>query len=63
MMSSQFFAAHKVPDSDQALKHAIEHINGCIELRDQQEPQLKTWLAKTPLDTHSSSTASGANIQ
>ena len=60
---SQFFAAHKVPDADQALKHAIEHINGCIELRDLQEPQLKTWLAKTPLDTRASSTASGANVQ
>jgi aminopeptidase N/puromycin-sensitive aminopeptidase len=60
---SQFFAAHKVPDADQELKHAIERINGCIELRDLQEPQLKVWLAKTPLDTHASSTASGANMQ
>ncbi len=60
---SQFFAAHKVPDADQAVKHAIERIDGCIELRNLQEPQLKTWLAKTPLDTHASSTASGANVQ
>jgi aminopeptidase N len=60
---SQFFAAHKVPDADQALKHAIERINGCIELRDLQEPQLKAWLAKTPLDTHASPTSSGANVQ
>ena len=36
---SQFFSTHKVPDADQALKHAIEHINGCIELRELQEPQ------------------------
>ncbi len=42
---SQFFSTHKVPDADQELKHAIERINGCIELRDLQEPQLKTWLA------------------
>jgi aminopeptidase N len=60
---SQFFAEHKVPDADQTLKHAIERINGCIELRNLQEPQLKTWLAKTPLDNHASSTASGANVQ
>jgi aminopeptidase N len=60
---SQFFAEHKVPDADQTLKHAIEHIDGCIELRNLQEPQLKTWLAKTPLDTHASSTASGTNMQ
>src|SRR6201998_3478409 len=45
---SQFFASHKVPDADQELKHAIERINGCIELRNLQEPQLKTWLASLP---------------
>ncbi len=45
---SQFFSTHKVPDADQELKHAIEHINGCIELRNLQEPQLKTWLASQP---------------
>ncbi len=45
---SQFFASHKVPDADQELKHAIERINGCIELRNLQEPQLKTWLASQP---------------
>ena len=42
---SQFFSTHKVPDSDQALRHAIERINHCVELRDQQQPQLKAWLA------------------
>ncbi len=60
---SQFFAAHKVPDADQALKHAIERINGCIELRDLQGPQLKTWLAKASPDSRASSTPSGANVQ
>jgi aminopeptidase N len=49
---SQFFATHKVPDADQALKHAIERINGCIELRNMQGPQLKTWL-----DSHASTSA------
>ena len=42
---SQFFSTHKVPDADQALKHAIERINGCVELRHLQEPQLKAWLS------------------
>ncbi len=42
---SQFFSTHKVPDSDRALKHAIEHINNCVELRESQQPQLKAWLA------------------
>ena len=40
-----FFAAHKVPSADQAFKHAIESIDGCIELRKLQEPKLKQWLA------------------
>ncbi len=43
-----FFAAHKVPASDTALKHAVERIDGCIELRTLQEPQFKTWLAAQP---------------
>ncbi len=40
-----FFAAHPVPASDVALRHALEHIDGCIELRRLQETNLKTWLA------------------
>jgi aminopeptidase N/puromycin-sensitive aminopeptidase len=43
-----FFATHKVPAADKALKHAIEHIDGCIELRTLQEPNLKQWLATQP---------------
>lgn len=40
----QFFSTHKVPSGEQAVKHAIERINGCIELRSQQEPNLQKWL-------------------
>ena len=40
-----FFDAHKVPAADASLKHALEHIDGCIELRTLQEPNLKRWLA------------------
>ncbi len=40
-----FFAGHPVAAADVALRHSIEHINGCIELRRLQEPNLKTWLA------------------
>ncbi len=50
----RFFSAHKVAASGQSLKHAIEHIDGCIELRALQEPQLKSWL------TTQQRTASGA---
>jgi len=40
----KFFTAHKVPSADQAVKHALETIDGCIELRKLQEPKLKEWL-------------------
>jgi aminopeptidase N len=40
-----FFASHPVPASDVALKHALENIDGCVELRHLQEPDLKKWLA------------------
>jgi aminopeptidase N/puromycin-sensitive aminopeptidase len=44
----QFFAEHKVAAADRALKHAIEQIDGCIELRALQEPNLKQWIAAQP---------------
>jgi aminopeptidase N/puromycin-sensitive aminopeptidase len=44
----QFFSTHKVASSDKALKHALERIDGCIELRKLQEPNLKQWLAAQP---------------
>jgi aminopeptidase N/puromycin-sensitive aminopeptidase len=40
-----FFAAHPVPATESALRHALEHIDGCIEFRRSQEPNLKKWLA------------------
>ena len=43
-----FFSTHKVPATDSILKHAIERINGCIEFRSLQEPNLKQWLATQP---------------
>ena len=45
---ASFFSTHKVAAADAALKHAIEGIDGCIELRTQQEPELKTWLTSQP---------------
>jgi len=43
-----FFAAHPVPASDVSLQHALEQIDGCIELRKLQEPNLNAWLAARP---------------
>jgi aminopeptidase N/puromycin-sensitive aminopeptidase len=41
-----FFTAHPVPAAETELKHAIEGINGCIEMRRLQEPRLRQWLAE-----------------
>ena len=43
-----FFSTHKVASSDVAFKHALERIDGCIEFRKLQEPNLKQWLAAQP---------------
>ena len=43
-----FYATHKVAASGMALKHAVEQIDGCIELRSAQEGNLKTWLQEQP---------------
>jgi aminopeptidase N/puromycin-sensitive aminopeptidase len=43
-----YFSTHKVAAADRALKHSVERINGCIEFRALQEPNLKKWLAKQP---------------
>ncbi len=40
-----FFATHPVAAADVALRHAIEHIDGCVELRSLQQANLKQWLA------------------
>jgi aminopeptidase N/puromycin-sensitive aminopeptidase len=40
-----FFAEHKVPSSSRSLKNALEHIDGCQELRTLQQPNLVKWLA------------------
>ena len=43
-----FFTTHKVAASGRALNRATERINGCIEFRHLQEPNLKKWLAAQP---------------
>jgi aminopeptidase N/puromycin-sensitive aminopeptidase len=52
---ASFFAAHKVPASERALKQAQNRIDACIDLRAEQEPRLKDWLAAQHLNTTTSS--------
>jgi len=55
-----FFAEHMVAASDLALKHAIEHIDGCIELRSLQGPKLREWLASNRAEPASEGTENKA---
>jgi aminopeptidase N/puromycin-sensitive aminopeptidase len=45
----KFFTEHKVPASSVSLTHSIDRINGCIELRKLQEPNLQKWLMTQPM--------------
>ena len=45
----QFFATHKVASAERAMKHSVETINGCIELRKDQGPNLKQWIGQNGL--------------
>lgn len=40
-----FFAAHKVEAAERTLSKALDSIDGCIKLRETQEPKLRAWLA------------------
>ena len=42
---ADFFAAHKVEASERALAKALDEIDGCVRLKETQEPRLKAWLA------------------
>jgi aminopeptidase N len=43
-----FYTTHKVAASSMSLKHAVEEINGCVEMRRAQTASLKSWLAEQP---------------
>ena len=40
----QFFEQHPFPGTERNQKEAIESINGCVALRDQQQNNLAAWL-------------------
>ena len=40
----QFFEQHPFPGTERNQKEAIESINGCVSLRDQQQGNLSAWL-------------------
>ena len=48
---TEFFAAHKIAAAERTYRQSIERINNCVDLKNQQEPQLASWLGQ-----HSSTT-------
>ena len=40
----QFFQQHPFPGTERNQKQAIESINNCVQLRDQQQGPLSAWL-------------------
>jgi aminopeptidase N/puromycin-sensitive aminopeptidase len=44
-----FFTTHKVDAAERTLKQVGDSINGCIQLHEAQEPNLKKWLAEKGL--------------
>ncbi len=41
-----FYDAHKIAAAERTYRQSIEHINDCVDLRSQQEPQLASWLGQ-----------------
>lgn len=55
-----FFAGHPVEASDRALDKALHTIDACIEFRDQQKPNLATWLRTLAPDGNPKASGGGA---
>jgi aminopeptidase N len=43
---TEFFTAHKVEAAERTYKQSLERINNCVSLKEQQEPQLASWLGQ-----------------
>jgi len=41
-----FFGEHQVPMAERGLKQSLERINDCVDLKQQQESQLASWLGQ-----------------
>jgi aminopeptidase N/puromycin-sensitive aminopeptidase len=45
----EFFKEHEFPGTERNQRQAIESINSCIALRDQQQSNLASWLSQSPI--------------
>jgi len=50
----QFFDQHPLPGTERDQKEILESINGCVELRDQQQSKLAAWLKQNSGNTNDS---------
>ena len=50
----QFFQQHPFPGTERNQKEALESINGCVELRNQQQSNLSAWLKQQGNATNAS---------
>lgn len=41
-----FYEAHKIAAAERTYRQSMEHINDCVDLKSQQEPQLASWLGQ-----------------
>jgi hypothetical protein len=56
----EFFDQHPFPGTERNQREAIESINGCVELRDQQQNNLAAWLQQNGNTNASSKGGSGS---
>ena len=58
----QFFEQHPFPGTERNQKAALESINGCIELRNQQQQSLSAWLQQQSGSNNASTGGGGGSI-
>jgi hypothetical protein len=39
-----FFSQHAIPSAQRTLRQSLEFIGDCVDLKQQQEPNLASWL-------------------
>lgn len=58
----QFFKDHPFPGTERNQREALERIDSCIELKDQQQTKLAAWLKDNGAATTAAGAGGGANI-
>jgi aminopeptidase N len=43
---ADFYVLHRIEGAERTYRQSIEHINNCVDLKSQQQPQLAAWLGE-----------------